>query len=436
MIRRPLEIVLLSMALTAALPGQPATKPVRRYLDAYAEWRKLDPTLEREAATAGPQGADRVKRVNDAATKYTVARSSYARTVADESGQFLLWIQNSATGGEIDLAPVKPEQALVSAAADRVTRDIATYSKETDRGFVQLRQALERERTALAELGKAIDERDKAWSKARQLLEPSEDARARAMAQYQPLSAAYSSAAAEAEREEASWAGYYQALSTAISHPISATPRVVLPIVSASETPAGPASSTASNAGNNAEGPAPVTIGGVRIMNPVNPELVTPPASTAPARTAPAEARNSTPPPAAAARIVNPVSAPERTGVIPAVPLARYVGDWTYPASGGIFFGVQPEAVDLEVHEESGRLLGSLTARFKTAAGITPDLQLTFAGDLRATRNQIFNAETSDGAKGTLELIPGNAYNLLEVNFQTEPKPGKLRLVNFVVVKK
>ena len=101
-----------------------------------------------------------------------------------------------------------------------------------------------------------------------------------------------------------------------------------------------------------------------------------------------------------------------------------------------MFFGVQPDSIDLQVHEESGRLAGSLTGHFKAPAGISPDLQVTFAGEIRATRNQVLFAETSDGAKGTLELIPGNAYNLLEINFQTEMRPGKLRLVNFVVVKK
>jgi hypothetical protein len=48
----------------------------------------------------------------------------------------------------------------------------------------------------------------------------------------------------------------------------------------------------------------------------------------------------------------------------------------------------------------------------------------------------VFNLVTSDGAKGTIELIPGSAFNLLEVNFQTEPKPGKVRQADVVLVKK
>jgi hypothetical protein len=43
---------------------------------------------------------------------------------------------------------------------------------------------------------------------------------------------------------------------------------------------------------------------------------------------------------------------------------------------------------------------------------------------------------TSDGANGTIELIPGSAFNLLEVNFTTDPRPGKVRQGNVVLVKK
>ena len=43
---------------------------------------------------------------------------------------------------------------------------------------------------------------------------------------------------------------------------------------------------------------------------------------------------------------------------------------------------------------------------------------------------------TSGGAKGTLELIPGPAFNLLEVNFSTDEKPGTVRQANFLLVKK
>jgi hypothetical protein len=43
---------------------------------------------------------------------------------------------------------------------------------------------------------------------------------------------------------------------------------------------------------------------------------------------------------------------------------------------------------------------------------------------------------TSDGTSGTLELIPGPAFNLLEVNFLTDPRANAIRAGNFILVKK
>jgi hypothetical protein len=119
------------------------------------------------------------------------------------------------------------------------------------------------------------------------------------------------------------------------------------------------------------------------------------------------------------------------------LPLARYTGAWTFP-SGGLFHGPQPEFVDLVVHEEGGHATGTLFARFKLAAGSKDDpvLRFDFSGDFKSTRVQSFILETSDGTKGTIELIPGPAFNLLEVNFLTDAKPGKIRQGNVVLVKK
>jgi hypothetical protein len=131
-----------------------------------------------------------------------------------------------------------------------------------------------------------------------------------------------------------------------------------------------------------------------------------------------------------------PAPVAPRTSITP-LPLVRYTGAWTFP-SGGLFHGPEPEFVDLVVHEENGRASGTLFGRFKLPTGSKDDpvLRFDFSGDFRNTRNQSFTLETSDGAKGTIELIPGPAFNLLEVNFQTEPKPGKIRQANLVLVKK
>src|SRR6266849_5008347 len=80
------RILLLSIVLATCASAQSSGLT---YRNAYQEWRKLDPSLERDAAAAGPQAADRVARAYAAVTKYTVARSAYLRSMADESGQFL-----------------------------------------------------------------------------------------------------------------------------------------------------------------------------------------------------------------------------------------------------------------------------------------------------------------------------------------------------------
>jgi hypothetical protein len=136
-----------------------------------------------------------------------------------------------------------------------------------------------------------------------------------------------------------------------------------------------------------------------------------------------------------AAASVNP--APRPPSITP-VPLVRYTGDWIYPATNGLYHGAQPESVELTAREENGRATGSLSARFKLPQGSRgdPELRFDFAGDFKSTRNQVFDVTTSDGSKGTIELIPGSAFNLLEVNVAIDAKPGKVRQANFVLVKK
>ena len=129
--------------------------------------------------------------------------------------------------------------------------------------------------------------------------------------------------------------------------------------------------------------------------------------------------------------------APSGRSITP-VPLSRYVGAWTYPVGNTLYFGAQPEFVDLVVHEENGQATGTLYARFKLPSGSSGDpvLRFDFAGGFQNSRSQSFSLQTSDGAKGTIELIPGPAFNLIEVNFTTEARPGKVGKANFLLVKK
>jgi hypothetical protein len=138
------------------------------------------------------------------------------------------------------------------------------------------------------------------------------------------------------------------------------------------------------------------------------------------------------------ARPVSPAPVAPSGRSITAVPLSRYVGAWTYPVRNTLYHGAEPEFVDLVVHEENGRAAGTLYARFKLPSGSAGDpiLRFDFAGSFQNARSQSFSLETSDGAKGTIELIPGPAFNLLEVNFSTDARPGRVRQANFLLVKR
>jgi hypothetical protein len=142
-----------------------------------------------------------------------------------------------------------------------------------------------------------------------------------------------------------------------------------------------------------------------------------------------------TPPGVAPATLTNPAAAPP---TVTPVPLARYVGAWTFPQTKGLYHGAQPEFIDVVVHEENGFAKGTVFGRFKLPPGSTGDpvLRFDFSGAFQRTRNQSFDLITSDGTKGTVELIPGPAFNLLEVNFHTEAMAGKVQQADVVLVKK
>lgn len=128
-----------------------------------------------------------------------------------------------------------------------------------------------------------------------------------------------------------------------------------------------------------------------------------------------------------------PLVQPDR---ITPVPLSRYTGEWVFPPNG-LFHGAQPSSVQMQVNEADNYVTGSLSATFLLPAGSAgdPTLMFTFQGPLQAQRNQRFPLTTGEGVAGTIELIPGPAFNLLEVNFQTEPAENKVRAGNFILIK-
>jgi hypothetical protein len=134
---------------------------------------------------------------------------------------------------------------------------------------------------------------------------------------------------------------------------------------------------------------------------------------------------------------LRPAEPAPRPSITP-LPLVRYTGDWIFPQTGGLYHGAQPESIDLVVREDNGHCEGRMVARFKLPAGSPgdPNVRFDFKGDFKNTRAQTFALETSDGSQGTIDLIPGPAFNLLEVNVQIAANPGKIRQANAVLIKK
>jgi len=350
------------------------------YQQAFRTWRQTEPTLEADAATAGTTLAPKANRVATLAAGYGAERMGYLRAASEDVTQRVLGLRNAAARPVQDPAPAAEMQQIVSNESQVVGTFITSFANDPDRGIQQLRQALERERAALTALNSAIADRQKAQAKTAQSSTALERARTKAGDEYGKLAFGLAQSAAQIEKETSTWASYYQRLATGVAGPeVSSAPAVVTP--------------------------------------------VSPPAAAPPA-----------------APVVAPPAAPRPSGSVPSPPgsLARYVGGWTFPPAGGQFHGSQPEFIDLVVHEDRGRVTGTLYGRFKLPPGSTGDpvLRFDFEGVWQSIPTQTFNLVTGDGAKGTIDLIPGPAFNLIEVNFQTEPKPNKVRLGNFILLKK
>jgi hypothetical protein len=263
----------------------------------------------------------------------------------------------------------------LSAQRTIVESGIQTIARAPDRGIQQLLQAYERERAAITAISAAMKDSQKTQQGLVEATTSAEQRRAQTSERYQKLAASFEQSAQLAEQSGAAWTNYYRALSSA-------------------------ARST----------PAPVTS-----LAPVRPPNAPEPGAGAVPNSAPAAARN-----------------------VPAIPMSRYLGSWIFPTVGGLYHGPQPQSVEMEVHEENGRSSGVLFARFKLPPGLPGDplVRFSFEGPFENSRSQKFVVTTSNGARGVIELIPGPAFNLLEVNFSTYDKPGMVRAGNFLLVKK
>jgi hypothetical protein len=116
-------------------------------------------------------------------------------------------------------------------------------------------------------------------------------------------------------------------------------------------------------------------------------------------------------------------------------PISRYTGSWTFLPGVSTYHGLAPVSFDVFVREEGGQIVGTVNATFVVASTADGKVRFDFSGPIQAGRNQTFPLKTAEGAQGTLELIPGNAFNLLEVNYTLEGAPGKVRESDVIVVK-
>ena len=112
--------------------------------------------------------------------------------------------------------------------------------------------------------------------------------------------------------------------------------------------------------------------------------------------------------------------------------VTRFTGEWEFPAKG-LFYGRKPDEVELVIRDDNGTLSGALTARYSAP---TANLSLQFQSGVQEGRTQTFTVPLANGVSGRIELIPGTAINLLEVNFESPAGSAPVTSANFVLVKR
>ena len=392
------------IAAVAALSAQSGRDA---YRDAFKTWRQADPNLELDAATS-PDLSQRTGPAAAAAARYAVARAAYLRNSGAQASQSLQGL-NTRLNPDADLAPAVDMQKLVAQFTSQVSMQISTYADEADPALQPVRQALTKERAALVALSGAISDRQKTVTNATGALLAVEQARERTAEPFQAMAGALQGAASGMDQEAMAWTEYYRLLAAGAAPPVA------------------PATANPTE-GEARSGNTPLVIGGVRINNP-SPNLAKGAASEPAAA---GEPRANNPSGAIAPRINNPATLPVNT---PSG--SRFLGSWTYPP-GGLYHGPQPDTADFEVNQEGGKLTGTLDVNFWPFGDITSktSLHLEFSGTPGTKRAQSFPLVTSEGVKGSIDLIPGPAFNLLEINFYTERSPGKMTQGNLMLLRK
>jgi hypothetical protein len=403
----------VALAAMAALMVAQSTREA--YRDAYRLWHEADPNLEHDAATAtGPIGAQ-ADRVAAEAAHYYAERRAFFDRFSQESAQKLAWLE--APPPQAGPSRSIGANNFVATQTAAVRKGIDNFAGDPDKGIQQVRMMLTRENIALIALGASQVERDKATAEADAALAAVEQAWHKASDLHREAAEGFAKPLAALDQEAPAWVDYYRTFSDAARAATSDTGRVISDTSSHVNSAATPRATV--------DPTQPATSDTSRVAAPE------------PTRGAPPDSARATPPDAGPSTSARPAEPSVRPAITP-VPLVRYTGDWQYPLADGFFHGPQPEFIDLEVREEDGHCTGHMVGRFKLPVGADGDpiLRFEFSGDFKNTRSQRFTLVTSDGAQGTIDLIPGPAFNLLEINVQVAAPAGKIRQANMLLIKK
>ncbi len=210
------------------------------YRSAYADWRQRDPNLEKDL-TASPQAAsatpfaDRIQNVANEAARYGTSHATFLRNSAEaihkKADRF-----DEPVVVDTDLTPNHDFHLFTASQIKSADANLKLYEKDRSKGIAQVRQALERERAALADLNAAMDRRSAVATKAGSAQLESERARAAMAQDDMELNQSMLEVSALAGQEAHAWAAYYQqlaqlaALSVPAAAPKPATPAPVDPL--------------------------------------------------------------------------------------------------------------------------------------------------------------------------------------------------------------
>src|SRR5579871_763039 len=169
--------------------------------EARQNWRKTDPDLERDTATAGATLGARADKAASEAAKYFGAQKAFLEGLASDAAQ------KASTVAPLTLSPeISPNLDTYLAGQNTVlSSSIDTIARDPDRGIQQLRQALERERAAVAALSAGSKDSQKAREAVAQATSTAEQARLRAVELYQQLATSLQQSAQLTEQAGTAW---------------------------------------------------------------------------------------------------------------------------------------------------------------------------------------------------------------------------------------